>query len=104
MDEPWTPDMLAERWKCSGETIRQMVRCGQLAGFRVGNRIRIKDAVVMEYENCHSTKSDASVEDTASSGTNQTEGGGDIVFMRKRQPKPRLKLDRSFTRLKQADS
>lgn len=23
---PWTPDMLAERWGCSAETVRQMVR------------------------------------------------------------------------------
>ncbi len=33
--QPFTPETLAERWGCSGETVRQMVRSGQLPGFRV---------------------------------------------------------------------
>lgn len=52
MDErrPFTPDQLAERWDCSAETIRQMVKRGDLYGFRIGRLIRIPYAGVEAHE------------------------------------------------------
>ena len=37
MAKPFTPDTLADRWECSPETIRQMIRNGTLLGFRTGS-------------------------------------------------------------------
>jgi excisionase family DNA binding protein len=44
MEHPnvYTPDSLAARWQCSAETIRQMIRSGELPAFRVGRMYRIK--------------------------------------------------------------
>lgn len=51
MDErPYTPETLADRWACSTETIRQLVKSGRLPGFRVGRMFRIPAAAVEEYE------------------------------------------------------
>lgn len=64
---PFTPDMLAERWQCSAETIRQMVKAGDLRGFRVGRMIRIPYEAVEEIE-CQTSASDACEVDIASTG------------------------------------
>lgn len=37
---PLTPDALAERWGCSAETIRQMVKRGEIEAFRVGRPVK----------------------------------------------------------------
>jgi len=47
---PFTPDGLADRWDCSAETIRQMVKRGELQGFRVGHMIRIPYRAVEKME------------------------------------------------------
>lgn len=47
---PFTPETLAERWQCSAETVRQMVRDGRLRGFRVGRMFRIPADVVDAFE------------------------------------------------------
>ncbi|AUQ53182.1 helix-turn-helix domain-containing protein [Phaeobacter inhibens] len=47
---PFSAAQLAERWQCSAETVRQLVKCGQLSGFRIGRMIRIPRAAVEEYE------------------------------------------------------
>lgn len=47
---PLNPEMLAERWSCSAETVRQMFHRGDLRGFRVGRMIRIPWDAVEEVE------------------------------------------------------
>ena len=48
--KPYTPDSLADRWECSPEKVRQMVKCGELRGFRIGRKIRIPGDAVEEFE------------------------------------------------------
>ncbi|WP_370315958.1 helix-turn-helix domain-containing protein [Roseivivax marinus] len=48
--KPYTPDSLAERWRVSAETVRQLCRRGVLAHFRVGRMYRIPADAVDEYE------------------------------------------------------
>lgn len=49
---PYTPELLAERWHCSAEKVRQMYRKGELRGFRLGRMIRINPDSVEEVEGC----------------------------------------------------
>jgi excisionase family DNA binding protein len=47
----YTPEMLAERWQCSANHVRNLLKRGELQYFRLGPRlIRIKLAAVEEYE------------------------------------------------------
>ena len=84
MRPPFTPDELAERWKCSGETVRAMIREGQLPAFRVGRMLRIRPEVVEEHE-CRISESDASAGDLSSCGTRQTASDAVIVLRHARQ-------------------
>ena len=46
---PYTPETLAERWECSPELIRRMLKSGELQGFKVGGKLwRIRYEVVEE--------------------------------------------------------
>ncbi|WP_148225663.1 excisionase family DNA-binding protein [Ketogulonicigenium vulgare] len=94
----YTADTLAEHWECSGETVRKMLRDGKLQGFRVGKSWRIPKSIVEEHEQCQNIESDDSVVDTVSPGQIQTEGGADTSSTQQLQRKPKLKLDRSFTK------
>ena len=47
---PFTPDTLAERWRCSAETIRGMIRRGELPAVRIGRVMRIPADVVDAHE------------------------------------------------------
>ena len=49
-ERPFTPETLADRWGCSAETVRQLVKAGRLRGFRVGRMFRIPAVAV---EDCH---------------------------------------------------
>jgi excisionase family DNA binding protein len=69
----YTPDTLAERWACSGETVRQLVKRGALRGFRVGRMIRITRDAVEEYERCQTSKSDDCAAVSALTGPDMTE-------------------------------
>lgn len=40
MTRPYTPEMLAERWDCSADTVRAMIRGGTLPDARRGERTR----------------------------------------------------------------
>jgi excisionase family DNA binding protein len=53
---PYSPETLAERWRCSAEKVRIMYRNGEIAGFRLGKLIRIPAAEVERYE-CQNTPS-----------------------------------------------
>ena len=64
---PYTAEMLAERWECSAETVRQLVRSGRLQGFRVGRMIRIPAHAVEEYE-CQGSASDDCAAASVSTG------------------------------------
>lgn len=37
---PFSPETLADRWDCSAEKVRLMCRNGELASFRLGNKMR----------------------------------------------------------------
>ncbi|KQO49951.1 hypothetical protein ASF08_22700 [Methylobacterium sp. Leaf85] len=64
MSEQWpgyhnvyTPESLAERWKCSGQLVRNMIKRGQLAAFKYGGRLtRISAADVAAYETANTVK------------------------------------------------
>lgn len=50
----YTPDTLAERWKCSAALVRGMVQRGELAGVKYGGKlIRITAATVVAYEDAN---------------------------------------------------
>lgn len=69
---PMTAEMVAERWQCSAETVRQMVKRGELRGFRVGRMIRVPVDAVEEME-CQQSGSDDCGADYASTGPERTE-------------------------------
>ncbi|OWJ73311.1 hypothetical protein CDV50_03255 [Haematobacter massiliensis] len=81
--KPYTPDTLAERWGCSGEKVRQLVKSGQLPGFRIGRMIRIPVSAVEEYERCGNTVSDASMAGSSSRG--MTTASDDAFVLRQRR-------------------
>lgn len=50
-----TPEQLAARWKCSSNTVRNMISNGKLSSFRIGTKlIRIPISQIEEYEKCAS--------------------------------------------------
>ena len=49
-DEIWTPSDLAERWKISARTVRDMLEQGELPGFKVRREWRIYLSDVLDYE------------------------------------------------------
>ncbi|MCJ2009867.1 MULTISPECIES: helix-turn-helix domain-containing protein [unclassified Methylobacterium] len=56
----YTPETLAERWRCSGTHVRNMIKRGDLAGSLLGGRLlRISAAVVAAYENADTGKARA---------------------------------------------
>jgi hypothetical protein len=56
----YTPETLAERWSCSANHIRVLIRRGDLAGSMLGGRLlRIWAAVVATYENADTGKARA---------------------------------------------
>ena len=47
----YTPDTLAEHWKCSASLIRRLIQRGELVGLKYGGKlIRITAATVVAYE------------------------------------------------------
>ena len=87
---PYTPDTLADRWGCSGEKVRQLVKQGQLRGFRIGRMIRIPVSAVEEYEQCGNTALGASMAALSSLGMT-TASDDAFVLVHSRERKPRQK-------------
>ncbi|WP_108500505.1 helix-turn-helix domain-containing protein [Paracoccus indicus] len=87
---PYTPEMLADRWDCSGETVRAMIRSGTLPAFRVGRMMRITAKAVEDYE-CGIIGSDVSKDDSSSCGTTRTEPGDVIALRHTRRRMPSAK-------------
>lgn len=46
----YTPQLLAKRWSCSAQHIRDLVKSGKLPAFRVGRLVRIPREIVEEFE------------------------------------------------------
>ncbi|NOX39749.1 MAG: excisionase family DNA-binding protein [Alphaproteobacteria bacterium] len=85
---PFTPDSLADRWECSAETIRQMIKRGELQGFRVGRMIRIPYSAVEELE-CQTS---ASVDCAAVSASIGRRMASESVINLRHAPERRQKL------------
>lgn len=49
-DEIWTPREIAERWKISARTVRDMLEQGELPGFKVRREWRVYLSDVLEHE------------------------------------------------------
>ncbi|WP_420645920.1 excisionase family DNA-binding protein [Yoonia vestfoldensis] len=79
--------MLAKRWECSAETVRQMIRDGRLPAFRVGRMMRVTQQVVEQYE-CGTIGSGGLRAASSSCGTNQT-ARGDVIALRLTQQRKR---------------
>lgn len=83
---PYTRDMVADRCQCSAETVRQLVKCGALRGFRIGRMVQIPADALEKYE-CGISESDGSRGASSSYGMME-ENGGAIVFRQIRPTKP----------------
>ncbi len=46
----YTPQELADLWKCNISTVYAMLRQGKLSGFKLGRDWRITEAAVLAYE------------------------------------------------------
>lgn len=46
-----TVSEIADRWRCSMDSVYRMIKSGKLKAFRVGQDFRIKEAEVIRYEN-----------------------------------------------------
>lgn len=49
-ERPFTPEMLAERWRCSAAHIRRLCQRGGLPHFRVGKEYRIPLRVIEDIK------------------------------------------------------
>lgn len=88
MTRPVTPDMLAERWACSDETVRQMIKRGELRAFRVGRMFRIPWEAVEEVE-CKSASEDLEGGSASIGMTPQQESDGAISLRHATERKQR---------------
>ena len=93
-NRPYTCDQLAVRWHCSAETVRQMIKRGELHAFKVGRMFRVPAVEVERHENCANTPSDGSMADLLSPGMKRTVEDDVIVLRhapeRKRKQKPAM--------------
>ncbi len=51
----YTPEEIAERWRCSAVTVYRLLNAGKLEGFRVGRGWRIPEESLSAYEPPHTT-------------------------------------------------
>lgn len=62
VERPYTPETLADRWGCSANHVRNLIRRGTLPAFRLGRLMRIPAAAVADYEagepTCETTNHD----------------------------------------------
>ncbi|TQM94129.1 helix-turn-helix domain-containing protein [Roseinatronobacter monicus] len=93
-DRPLNPEQLADRWSCSAEMVRKLVKQGKLDGFRVGSLYRILSDSILEYEKCQNSKSDACAGDTAFLGRPK-ESGAVISLRHSPETKQRPKRETS---------
>ena len=93
---PFTPDELAHRWGCSGETVRAMIRRGDLPAFRVGGRLlRISRKAVEQIEGTETCKENIESDDlrgASSSHGQRTESANATALRVLRGQMRRVKL------------
>lgn len=68
IQQPFTPETLAERWGVTANAIRKKCSSGELAHFRFGKLYRIPANVVEEFETCQTSASAGSEADSVSIG------------------------------------
>jgi len=49
-EQSLTVKQVAARWQCDAQTVRALIKQGDLPAFRVGNEYRIKESAVTEFE------------------------------------------------------
>ncbi len=75
MSAVYRPSDLAERWACSEQHVRNMIRDGRLSAFRVGSKlIRISEDAVKEFERCQISPSSTTGENSPSSSATTPAG------------------------------
>jgi excisionase family DNA binding protein len=52
MTDVVTPEMVAERWKCSPRHVRDLMKEGELRYFRIGRMLRVSLTALKEFEEC----------------------------------------------------
>lgn len=93
----YTPAMLAERWQCSEQHIRNMIDKGKLPSFKIGEKLlRIRGEHVEALE-CRNGDLPDSEESSALPGT-MNEGSGDVIGLEQRTQKRRPAAPRLDTR------
>lgn len=95
----YTPEMLAERWLCTAQNVRNLINSGALPAFRIGKRrFRVPASAVEEFERCPTTRSADSTGDSSSRG-GSTESDAAIVLRltpaAMRSAKPSMSSDAS---------
>ncbi|AXS42634.1 DNA-binding protein [Breoghania sp. L-A4] len=79
----YTPDEIAARWGCSANTVRAMIRSGELPGFKLGGRLyRVPINAVEEREKCEPTGRSSTEESGVSSITTTWESAIDLRLAR----------------------
>lgn len=83
---------LAEKWGCGTDTIRSLIKSGELPAFKVGGKLlRVRAEEVEQYECRQITASNDTEASSRSSGMNKDDAT-DIRLERliERQPRPQL--------------
>ena len=76
------PEDVAERWQCSAQHVRALLRRHELRGFRLGGKTwRIRPEAVEEYE-CRQEPESGGSRDTAESGAPTAERMDDLSAAR----------------------
>ena len=88
MSNPYSVASLAERWGCSKRHITNMVKRGELRGFRVGALLRFTPGEVEAYE-CGTGSPSINAGSSASSMTDPI--GEELVLRRRIGSKPQPK-------------
>ena len=106
MAKPYSPDDLAERWGCSGELVRAMIRRGEIAHFKLGKLYRIPASEVERIECQTTTSSDGTAANEQSSSTTTTDDvfAARLVRMTKASPRPAPASSGRPTQLRQASA
>uniref|UniRef100_UPI0038501F10 helix-turn-helix domain-containing protein n=1 Tax=Stappia indica TaxID=538381 RepID=UPI0038501F10 len=80
----YTPDMLADEWHVCANTIRNLIKRGELRAVRFGRHYRIPAGAVEEFLQCQSTSSQSagSKVDTSSRGETVTRDDGSVFVLK----------------------
>jgi excisionase family DNA binding protein len=89
---PLTPEQVAERWSCSANHVRNLIRRQELRAFRVGSRLlRIPLDAVLEFEQRQAAAGSDDPTNAMPSPGGQTASEGVIVLTHARPRKRSLK-------------